>query len=239
MPIVLPASVPVHIAIILDGNGRWAKKRYMPRFFGHKAGVDNIERIAEAAAKCGVKYLTVFAFSTENWKRPTEEISGMMSLILVAASKYLTKVAIKGGQVRIIGDLTATSDKLRRAAAHAEQITKENRKLTILVAFNYGGRWDMLEACRKCIREGLAPDEVTEEQIGNRLSTSFAPAPDLLIRTGGEARLSNFLLWQCADSVLYFTNCLWPDFDEEHLHRAIAHYKSQREEFDSINQPPY
>jgi undecaprenyl diphosphate synthase len=218
------ASIPRHVAIVMDGNGRWAKKRYMPRFFGHKQGVDTVVRTVLACADRGIDYLTVFAFSSENWKRPSEEVSGLMGLVLVAVSKYLAKLASEGVRIRIVGDRSQVSDKLREAWAHAEESTRNNTGITLSVAFNYGGRWDIVQACRQAMSEGVAPDELDEAALNRYMALSYAPDPDLFIRTGGEVRISNFLLWQAAYSELYFSDCLWPDFGEAELDAALAEF---------------
>ena len=228
------AHVPRHVAVVMDGNGRWARKRYMPRFFGHKQGVDALVRAVNTFADRGVHYLTVFAFSSENWKRPTEEVSGLMSLVLVAVSKYLGKMAGDGVRIRIVGDRSAVSDKLRKAWEHAEHITQHNTRITLSVAFNYGGRWDVVQACRDAIVQGLKPEQVDEAWLSSHMALSFAPDPDLFIRTGGEMRISNFLLWQAAYSELFFTDCLWPDFDEAEIDAALAAYAQRDRRFGGI-----
>jgi undecaprenyl diphosphate synthase len=217
-----PAVVPRHVAVVMDGNGRWARQRYMPRFFGHKAGVDALVRAVNLFADRGVEYLTVFAFSSENWKRPTEEVSGLMSLVLVAVSKYLGRMAKDGVRIRIVGDRDAVSDKLREAWEQAEELTRDNRRITLAVAFNYGGRWDVVQACRQALAEGIAPERFDEKYLSQHMALSFAPDPDLFIRTGGEMRMSNFLLWQAAYSELFFTDGLWPDFGATEIDAALA-----------------
>jgi undecaprenyl diphosphate synthase len=234
---VSPAHVPRHVAVVMDGNGRWARKRYMPRFFGHKAGVDALVKAVNTFADRGVQYLTVFAFSSENWKRPTEEVSGLMSLVLVAVSKYLAKMAGDGVRIRIVGDRSAVSDKLRQAWEHAEKLTENNSRITLAVAFNYGGRWDVVQACRDAVAQGLKPEQVDEEWLSSRMALSFAPDPDLFVRTGGEMRMSNFLLWQAAYSELFFTDCLWPDFNEAQIDAALAAFAHRDRRFGGI-QPP-
>ncbi len=231
------SHVPRHVAVVMDGNGRWARKRYMPRFFGHKAGVDALVKAVNTFADRGVEYLTVFAFSSENWKRPTEEVSGLMSLVLVAVSKYLAKMAGDGVRIRIVGDRAAVSDKLRQAWEHAEKLTENNSRITLAVAFNYGGRWDVVQACRDAIAQGMKPEEVDEAWLSSRMALSFAPDPDLFVRTGGEMRMSNFLLWQAAYSELFFTDCLWPDFNEAQIDAALAAYAHRDRRFGGI-QPP-
>ena len=227
-------AVPRHVAVVMDGNGRWARQRFMPRFFGHKQGVDALVRAVNSFADRGVEYLTVFAFSSENWKRPSEEVSGLMSLVLVAVSKYLTKLSGDGVRIRIVGDRSAVSDKLRKAWEHAEELTKNNGRITLAVAFNYGGRWDVVQACRKAIADGLSPDAVDEDWLSTHMALSFAPDPDLFIRTGGEMRISNFLLWQAAYSELFFTECLWPDFGVEEIDAALLAYANRDRRFGTI-----
>ena len=231
------AGVPRHVAVVMDGNGRWARKRYMPRFFGHKQGVDALVRAVNTFADRGVQYLTVFAFSSENWKRPTEEVSGLMSLVLVAVSKYLGKMAGDGVRIRIVGDRSAVSDKLRRAWEHAEHITQHNTRITLAVAFNYGGRWDVVQACRGAIAQGVKPEDMDEAWLSAHMALSFAPDPDLFIRTGGEMRMSNFLLWQAAYSELFFTDCLWPDFGECEIDAALAAFAQRDRRFGGIQAP--
>jgi len=227
-------NVPRHVAIVMDGNGRWAKKRYLPRFFGHKAGVDSLVKVINAAADRGVEYLTVFAFSSENWKRPEDEVSGLMGLVIVAVTKYLAKLAKDGVRIVIVGDREAVSDRLRAAWAEAETATQHNTRITLSVAFNYGGRWDVVQACKQAVAAGLTPDEVTEERLSGYMAMRHAPDPDLFIRTGGEVRISNFLLWQVAYSELVFTDCLWPDFDEAALDAALADYARRDRRFGAI-----
>ena len=229
-----PSAVPRHVAVVMDGNGRWAKRRFMPRFFGHKAGVDALVRAVNLFADRGVEYLTVFAFSSENWKRPSEEVSGLMSLVLVAVSKYLTKLAGDGVRIRIIGDRSAVSDKLREAWEQAEALTLENKRITLSVAFNYGGRWDIVQACRRAIADGLKPDELTESRLARYMALDFAPDPDLFIRTGGEMRISNFVLWQAAYSEFFFTDCLWPDFGAAEIDAALAAFANRDRRFGAI-----
>jgi undecaprenyl diphosphate synthase len=227
-------AVPRHVAVVMDGNGRWARQRYMPRFFGHKQGVDTLVRAVNAFAARGVEYLTVFAFSSENWKRPSDEVSGLMGLVLVAVSKYLTKMAGDGVRIRIIGDRSAVSEKLRRAWEHAEALTENNTRITLSVAFNYGGRWDVVQACRQALANGVKPEDFDESYLSQHMALSFAPDPDLFIRTGGEMRMSNFLLWQAAYSELFFTECLWPDFNEAEIDAALAAFAQRDRRFGGI-----
>ena len=227
-------AVPRHFAIVMDGNGRWARRRFMPRFFGHKAGVDALVRAVNLFADRGVGFLTVFAFSSENWKRPSEEVSGLMGLVLVAVSKYLGKLANDGVRIRIIGDRSAVSDKLRQAWEHAEALTADNKRITLSVAFNYGGRWDMVQACRRAVAAGARADDIDEALLSRHMALAFAPDPDLFIRTGGEMRVSNFLLWQAAYSELFFTECLWPDFGAEEIDAALLAFAQRDRRFGGI-----
>ena len=227
--------MPRHVAIVMDGNGRWAKKRFMPRFFGHKQGVDALVRTVLSCADRGIEYLTVFAFSSENWKRPTEEVSGLMGLVLVAVAKYLGKLASHGVRIRIVGDRSQVSDKLRQAWEQAESSTQHNTRITLSVAFNYGGRWDIVDACRQAMRAGIAPDNLDEATLNRFMALSYAPDPDLFIRTGGEVRISNFLLWQVAYSELVFSDCLWPEFGDAELDAAFADYARRDRRFGGVD----
>lgn len=230
-------AIPRHIAIVMDGNGRWARKRFMPRFFGHKQGVDALVRAVQASADRGVEYITVFAFSSENWKRPSEEVSGLMNLVLVAVSKYLGKLAREGVRIRIVGDRTQVSEKVRAAWDEAERTTAHNTRITLSVAFNYGGRWDVVQACQQAIRAGVSPEALNEQCLSQFMAMSYAPDPDLFIRTGGEVRISNFLLWQVAYSELYFTDCLWPEFGDAELDAALASYAKRERRFGQVPAP--
>ncbi len=221
----------------MDGNGRWASKRFMPRFWGHKKGVDTLVSTLLACADRGVEQLTVFAFSSENWRRPPEEVSGLMGLVPLAVSTYLKKLANLGVRIRVIGDRQTVSDKLREAWDHAETLTQDNTRITINIAFNYGGRWDIVQACKQALREGLAAEQLDEATLGRFMSLQDAPDLDLFIRTGGEFRISNFLLWQAAYAELYFTPCLWPDFDEAQLDAALAAYAQRERRFGDVKPP--
>jgi undecaprenyl diphosphate synthase len=230
-------AVPRHVAIVMDGNGRWAVKRHMPRFFGHKQGVDALVRTVHACADRGIEYLTVFAFSSENWKRPSEEVSGLMGLVLVAVSKYLGKLAGDGVRVRIVGDRAQVSEKLRQAWQEAEDSTRHNTRINLSVAFNYGGRWDIVQACRQAMAAGVAPEDLDEATLNSYMALSYAPDPDLFIRTGGELRISNFLLWQAAYSELVFTECLWPEFGSDELDAALDQYARRERRFGAVGAP--
>jgi undecaprenyl diphosphate synthase len=228
-------AIPRHVAIVMDGNGRWAKRRFMPRFFGHKQGVDALVRTVLACADRGIEYVTVFAFSSENWKRPTEEVSGLMGLVLVAVTKYLAKLVGQGVRIRIVGDRSQVSDKLRDAWHQAETSTEHNTRVTLSVAFNYGGRWDIVQACRRAIEDGVPANELDEARLNSYMALSHAPDPDLFIRTGGEVRISNFLLWQVAYSELVFSDCLWPEFGEAELDAALAEYARRDRRFGAVS----
>ena len=225
---------PRHVAIVMDGNGRWANKRFMPRFVGHKQGVDALVRTVKACADRGIEFLTVFAFSSENWKRPEEEVSGLMGLVLVAVSKYLGKLEREGVRIRIVGDRQAVSPQVRAAWDETERRTADNDRITLSVAFNYGGRWDIVQACQRAIADGVPAEQLTEARLSQYMALSHAPDPDLFIRTGGEVRISNFLLWQVAYSELVFTDCLWPDFDEAELDRALATFAARDRRFGGV-----
>jgi len=227
-------AVPRHVAVVMDGNGRWAKKRFLPRFFGHKQGVDALVRVVQACIDREIEYLTVFAFSSENWKRPSDEVSGLMGLVLAAVSRYLARMGNMGVRIRIVGDRDAVSDKLRAAWNEAEAATAHNSKLTLSVAFNYGGRWDVVQACKGAMRAGVSPDELDEARLSEFMAMSYAPDPDLFIRTGGEVRISNFLLWQIAYTEFVFSDCLWPEFGEAQLDAAIAAFRERDRRFGGV-----
>lgn len=228
------APIPRHVAIVMDGNGRWARKRFMPRGVGHKAGVDALVNTVQAVSDRGIGYLTVFAFSSENWKRPEEEVSGLMSLLIVALSKHLTKLKSDGVRIRIVGDLDNVSDKVRNALLQAQDETAHNSRIVLTVAFNYGGRWDIVQACRRAIEAGVPASGLDEATLSRFMAMNYAPDPDLFIRTGGEVRLSNFLLWQSAYAELFFTDCLWPDFGGLELDKAIASFAKRERRFGDV-----
>jgi len=227
-------GVPRHVAIVMDGNGRWARRRFMPRVFGHKYGMETVVRVIDDCARRGVEYLTIYAFSSENWKRPDEEVSGLMNLVLVGVSKYLTRLAKDGIRIKVIGDRSAVSEKVRQAWNEAEELTKNNPGLTLSVAFNYGGRWDIVQACKRALAAGVAPEALSEDALSPHMALAHAPDPDLFIRTGGEVRVSNFLLWQLAYAEMYFTECLWPDFDAAELDKAIAAFAARERRFGGV-----
>ncbi|WP_374585753.1 isoprenyl transferase [Ideonella dechloratans] len=229
-------SIPRHVAIVMDGNGRWARKRFMPRIFGHKYGMETVVRVIDHCQARGVEYLTVYAFSSENWKRPEDEVSGLMNLVLVGISKYLAKLASRGVRIHVAGDRSKVSERVRQAWNEAEERTRHNTGLHVTVAFNYGGRWDIVQACQRALAEGVAPEALTEEALSRHMALAYAPDPDLFIRTGGEVRVSNFLLWQLAYAELYFTDCLWPDFDEAELDKAFADFARRDRRFGGVKQ---
>jgi len=220
--------VPRHVAIIMDGNGRWAKSRGKPRVFGHTRGVDAVRASMQACGERGIEYLTLFAFSSENWRRPADEVSTLMKLFVSALRREVDRLVELGVRMRVVGDVSAFDAELRRLIAESEQKTEQNGKLHLTICANYGGRWDIAQAARRAA-EGSA--SLTEDDIERHLALSFAPDPDLLIRTGGERRISNFLLWQLAYSELHFTDVLWPDFDAAELDRALAWYATRQRRF--------
>ncbi len=225
------AAVPRHLAIIMDGNGRWAKKRLMPRVAGHAQGVERVRDMVEACIERGVEYLTLFAFSSENWRRPQDEVNRLMELFVMALEREVEKMYRNGVRLRVVGDLTRFEPRLRELIAAGEARTAGNSRLTVTVCANYGGRWDILNAVNAWRRDHPEAAEVREEDLAPYLSMPFAPEPDLFIRTGGEQRISNFLLWQLAYTELYFTETLWPDFDAQALDQAIASYQKRERRF--------
>lgn len=225
------SSIPSHVAIIMDGNGRWAANRYMPRLAGHRAGTNNISKVVEAFAMRGIKYLTIYAFSTENWNRPNAEVSGLMSILEDVIEKQTNVLHDKGIRIKHIGRIDRISESLTKAIQNAENITSNNEVLTLNVAFDYGGRSEIINAIRKLILDDISYEQVDEDQVERYLYTSGIPDPDLIIRTAGELRLSNFLLWQSAYSEYYCTDTLWPDFDEEEIDKALEAYSNRQRKF--------
>ncbi len=227
--------VPRHVAIIMDGNGRWAKSRGLPRHAGHKAGLDAVRRTVEACASAGIRTLTLFAFSSENWRRPQQEVGLLMDLFLTALKREVKRLNRNNVRLRIIGERSAFSERLQQRIAEAEAATSANDGLLLQIAANYGGRWDITQAaralCRQVAEGGLEPEQVDERRLASQLSSADLPDPDLFIRTGGEHRLSNFLLWQTAYSELYFTDRLWPEFDADCLRMALADYGRRQRRF--------
>ena len=227
-----PSAVPRHVAIIMDGNGRWAKKRLLPRVAGHRKGVETVREVIRACIERGVEYLTLFAFSSENWRRPPEEVSLLMQLFVVALEQEVTKLHENEVRFKLIGDVSRFDARLRELITHAEQLTASNTKLTLTIAANYGGRWDILQAANRMLaqRPELAQG-FTEDDLRPHLSLGDVPEPDLFIRTGGEKRISNFLLWQLAYTELYFTDTLWPDFDAKAFDAAIHSFQARERRF--------
>lgn len=229
--------VPKHIAVIMDGNGRWAKKRLLPRVAGHKRGVDVVRSTIQECDRLGVEYLTLFAFSSENWRRPADEVNFLMNLFLQALSQEVNRLHKNQVRLRVIGDRSRFDQKLIDAINTAEAKTAENTKLNLTIAANYGGRWDVMQALSKLLQSGVnLEQECDEALLTPHLSMSFAPEPDLFIRTGGEQRISNFLLWQLAYTELYFTETLWPDFDESAFKLAINSYQTRERRFGRIGE---
>ncbi|MBI1890792.1 MAG: di-trans,poly-cis-decaprenylcistransferase [Burkholderiales bacterium] len=229
-------EVPRHIAVILDGNGRWATKRFLPRVAGHAKGVEKVRDIVEACALRGVEYLTLFAFSSENWRRPVDEVSFLMKLFVSALEREVAKMHANNIRLRVVGDLSRFDPKLQQMIAEAERKTAENTRLTVTICANYGGRWDILQAVNKMMAANPETTTYTEEQLAPYLAMAYAPEPDLFIRPGGEQRISNFLLWQLAYTELYFTDTLWPDFDAAALDAAIASYQQRERRFGRTSQ---
>jgi undecaprenyl diphosphate synthase len=225
------SAVPRHIAIIMDGNGRWATRRFMPRVAGHAKGVERVRDVVEKCVERGVEYLTLFAFSSENWRRPAEEVSVLMRLFMTALEREVTKMHVNSIRLKVVGDLSRFDPKLQEMIASAEQRTAGNSRLTVNVCANYGGRWDVMQAVGKMVAANPGATEFTEEQLAPHLSLSFAPEPDLFIRTGGEQRISNFMLWQLAYTEMYFTETYWPDFDGAALDEAIVSYQQRERRF--------
>ncbi|MCU7844548.1 MAG: isoprenyl transferase [Candidatus Thiodiazotropha sp. (ex Monitilora ramsayi)] len=228
-------QVPQHIAVIMDGNGRWAKRRGLPRYAGHPVGVEAVRRIVEACVERGISVLTLFAFSSENWRRPQKEVSLIMDLFIRSLKKEARRLHRNGVKLRVIGDRKAFSDTLQRQIHEVESLTEGNTGLTLQVAANYGGQWDIVQAARRLaqrVHEGdLLPEQISESLFDETLSFPDLPNPDLFIRTGGEKRISNFLLWQCAYTELYFTDILWPDFDSAALDAALADFSNRQRRF--------
>jgi undecaprenyl diphosphate synthase len=228
-------SLPRHIAIIMDGNGRWARARLLPRAFGHREGVKSVRRVVEAGIDRGIGALTLFAFSSENWRRPSEEVNLIMDLFVNTLRKEVDALDRNGVRVRFIGERDAFSDSLRRLIANAEQQTAGNDRLELVIAANYGGQWDLTQACRSIAERvaagELQPQDIVAGDIAAALSAPDLPTPDLFIRTGGEQRISNFLLWQLAYTELYFTDLLWPEFDAGELDRALRWYANRQRRF--------
>lgn len=236
VPFPAAASLPQHIAIVMDGNRRWAAERSMPKAIGHASGARSIRRIVQACSDRGVRYLTLFAFSTENWQRPVEEVSGLMGLFVHYLEKEVDDMNANGVRLKVVGHRQAFDARLQRLMQSAEDKTANNQRITLTIAANYGGRWDMLQAMQAWMKDhpGEAETRLSDEALQPYLSMAYAPDPDLMIRTGGESRISNFLLWQMAYSELFFTDVLWPDFTPAVLDEAIAWFQHRDRRFGGV-----
>ena len=230
----LPDVVPTHIAIIMDGNGRWASSRGLPRLAGHKAGTQNLRRIIEACVEFGVKYLTIYAFSTENWHRPDDEVKGLMNIFDDVYYRELAELHRQGAQLRHIGRMDGIRKSMQEKIREGVETTKNNDRLILNLAFNYGGRDEIVNAIQEMIRDGIGPDEVNDDLVSKYLFTSDSPDPDLVIRTSGEMRISNFLLWQSAYAEWVFPETYWPDFGREELLESIREYSSRERRFGMV-----
>ena len=228
-------KVPQHIAIIMDGNGRWAIQRGLPRLAGHKAGTENLRRVIRATVEFGVKYLTIYAFSTENWGRPAEEVNGLMLILQNVIDRELNELHNEGVQLRHIGRLERLDPAIQKKVLHAIDLTKNNDRLVLNVAFNYGGRDEIVNAIQNIIKDGIPAEQVTDEMVNNYLFTAGVPDPDLIIRTSGELRVSNFLIWQAAYSEWYITPTFWPDFDKEEYRRALETYANRDRRYGKVS----
>ncbi len=226
--------LPVHVAVIMDGNGRWAKKRGLPRSAGHRAGVERVRTIIRMSSDTGIRFLTLYAFSTENWKRPSDEVSMLMSLLVEYLIQELPELHQKNVRIRTLGDISVLPDKVKAEISRAVDTTKDNSGLTVNMAINYGGRQEIVEAVQRALEAGIKPEDVDDAWISSALYTAGQPDPDLLIRTSGEARISNFLLFQLAYAELYFTDTLWPDFDEAAYAKALADYAGRDRRFGGL-----
>lgn len=229
-----PSNIPRHVAIIMDGNGRWARARGLPRLAGHRAGTNNIRPVLEACTRAGVEVLTIYAFSTENWERPETEVRGLMRLLEEVIQRELQELHANGVQIRHVGWLDGVSDRLCRLIDEAVQLTENNERIILNVAFNYGGRLEIIRAAQALIRDDVSPEDLDEELFESYLTTANLPDPDLIIRTGGEMRLSNFMLWQGAYSEIYSTPTFWPDFDESALQEAFHDYGQRERRFGRV-----
>ena len=224
-------ALPQHVAVIMDGNGRWAKKRFLPRVAGHKRGLEAVRQLVKACVRLDIKYLTLFAFSSENWRRPPEEVTFLMGLFMEALDREVKKLHEANVILKLIGDRSLFNEALQQKMREAEQATAGNTGLTLTIAVNYGGRWDILKAVNSLLKEKGNMDNISEADLTPHLSMSNAPEPDLFIRTGGEMRISNFLLWQLAYAELYFTPTLWPDFDDAAFEAALNSYRQRERRF--------
>ncbi len=235
-------NVPRHVAIIMDGNNRWAKKRMLPGIMGHRAGVEAVRSVIEACDDYGIEVLTLFAFSSENWQRPADEVRGLMGLFLQMLKKETRRLHKNQIRLKVLGDISAFSDEIQQHIRQAEELTAENSRVTLAIAANYGGHWDITEACRQLAEKvrsnELEPEQITAGLLQSHLSTENLPLPDLCIRTGGDHRISNFLLWQFAYAELFFTSTLWPDFGPDQFREALVDYSGRQRRFGKSNEHP-
>lgn len=230
------ARVPVHVGIIMDGNGRWAKERGLPRLLGHRAGTKNLRRVIRAAADAGVKYISFYAFSTENWKRPNDEVSGLMDLLAEFIDNEVRDLHKENARLLHIGHLDGLSPTLKKKVENAVELTKDNTRINVIIAFNYGGRDEIITGIRKLIAQGVPAEEVTDEKLSSALFTADIPDPDLIIRTSGEQRTSNFMVWQAAYSEWSFPKTYWPDFDEKALLQELENFAKRERRFGAISE---
>jgi undecaprenyl diphosphate synthase len=233
----LPEKIPTHVAIIMDGNGRWARERGLPRLAGHRAGVENLRRVLEACVEFGIQYLTIYAFSTENWERPQAEVRGLMNILEEVIDRELDELHANGVQLRHIGRLDRLNPALQKKVLDAIKLTRNNKRLVLNVAWNYGGRAEIVHAIQQMMADGVSPDEVDEELVSSYLYTAECPDPDLIIRTSGEFRVSNFLIWQGAYTEWYIPPTYWPDFGREELLKALRTYAQRERRFGRVPGP--
>lgn len=233
----IPEKVPAHVAIIMDGNGRWARARGLPRLAGHRAGVDNLRRVLEACAEFGIQYLTIYAFSTENWERPPDEVRGLINILEEVIDRQLYELHENGVQLRHLGRLEGLGPRLQEKVRQAIELTRLNQKIVLNIAWNYGGRDEIVRCIRQMMADGIRPEQVDEELIHRYLYTADCPDPDLVIRTSGEMRLSNFLIWQAAYSEWYFPRVYWPDFGRQELLEALSEYAQRERRFGRVRAP--
>lgn len=233
----LPENVPHHVAIIMDGNGRWARERRLPRLAGHRAGVENLRQVIESSAEYGIKILTIYAFSTENWERPVDEVRGLINILEEVIDRELTRLHENGVQLRHLGDLDRLNPALQEKVRHAIELTQNNDRLILNVAWNYGGRAEIVQAIQAMILDGISPDEVDEDLISRYLYTKGIPDPDLIIRTSGEMRVSNFLIWQGAYAEWFVTPTYWPDFGPDELLEAVFAYAQRERRYGKVEDP--
>lgn len=236
LPSIPADKIPLHVAIIMDGNGRWAISRGLPRLAGHRAGTENLRRVIRASVEFGVKYLTIYAFSTENWGRPPEEVQGLMRILEDVIDKELRELHEEGVQLRHIGRLERLAPKIQEKVLKAIDLTKDNDRLILNIAFNYGGRDEIVNAIQHMIEDGVSADEVDNDLVSKYMYTAGVPDPDLIIRTSGELRVSNFLIWQAAYSELYITQTFWPDFDKEEYHRALEAFAQRDRRYGGVTE---